>query len=527
MIKKLLWVVLLLLVQSKLYAQEKAIGIVYEDKNVNNIKDKAEGGIKGVAVSNGSEVVLTDERGRYELPIGKDDIIFVIKPSGYQVGLNADNLPQSYYIHKPLGSPKSKFKGVAPTGKLPKSINFALHKQVENDDFKILVMGDPQVLDKRELEYYNKSILSEAAQVKDIAFGISLGDMVQEDLGLNGDYKKLTSNLHVPWYNVLGNHDMNTDSGIDSLHDETFEADFGPASYSFNYGKAHFIILDNNVFPDPRGGKGLWAGYTKKQFRFIENDLKQVKKDQLVIIANHIQMNIVNENSFRKEDRQQLFNLFKGYTNVLVLSAHTHNNQQFFYTKEDGWPNETRLHEYNVGAACGNWYSGKINERGVAESTMSDGTPVGFVTMQISGNKYKADYKVSGKPEDYQIGLFHRKVMATIWWEGRGRLYANFFMGHKGSKVEYRIDNENWKPMRYIVEPDPAYIAELYRWDTADILFPGRRPTEPANCTHLWWAQLTNDRPLGTHSIEVRAKDDYGQTFVQKSSFRIEESKYK
>lgn len=526
MIQKNLWVVLLLIAQSGLYAQEKAIGFVFEDKNLNHIRDKKERGIKGVGVSNGSDVVLTDERGRYELPVGNDDIIFVIKPAGYQVALNSENLPQSYYIHKPLGSPEwLKYKGVAPTGKLPRSIDFALHQQIEDDQFKILVLGDPQVLDKKELGYFQKSILSEVAQVGDVAFGLTLGDMVQENLGLNSDYKKLVASLKLPWYNVLGNHDLNMDSAIDSLHDETFEADFGPASYSFNYGKAHFIILDNNLYPDPRGRKGLWAGYSKKQLRFIENDLKQVSKEQLIILANHIQMNIVNENSFRKADRQQLFDLFKGYNNVLVMSAHTHNNQQFFYTKENGWPNETPLHEYNVGATCGNWYSGKINDRGVAEATMSDGTPVGFVTLHISGNQYKADYKVSGKPKDYQIGLFHRKVMSTIWWEGRGRIYANFFMGHKGSKVEYRIDDADWKPMRFISEPDPAYIAELYRWDTADTLLPGRRPTEAADCTHLWWAPLTNDRALGAHTIEVRAKDDYGRVFVRKSSFRIEDSK--
>lgn len=525
MIQKILCVALFLTVQCSLYAQQKVTGIVYEDKNLNQIRDRAERGIKGVGVSNGAEVVLTDEHGKYVLPIGKDDIVFVIKPSGYQVAMNGDNLPKSYYIHKPLGSPKFKYKGVLPTGNLPKSVDFALHKQVENDDFKILVLGDPQVLDQREVGFFNKSILSEIAQVKDAVFGLTLGDMVQEDLGLSTDYKKMIASLKLPWYNVLGNHDLNMDATVDSLHDETFEADFGPANYSFNYGKAHFILLDNNVYPDPRGGRGLWAGYTKKQFRFLENDLKHVKKDQLIIIANHIQMNIVNENSFRKEDRQQLFDLFNGYSNVLVLSAHTHNNQQFFYKKENGWPNETPLHEYNVGATCGNWYSGKINDRGVAESTMSDGTPVGFVTLNISGNKYQADYKVSGKPKDYQIGLFHRKVMSTIWWEGRGRIYANFFMGHKGSKVEYRIDNEEWKPMRYILQPDPSYVAELYRWDTAETLLPGRRPTEPADCTHLWWAPLTNDRPLGSHTIEVRARDDYGQTFIQKSSFKIEESK--
>lgn len=505
-----------------LQAQDNVTGYVFHDANNDGIRDRNEQGLAGIAVSNGREVVKTDRNGRYELPIGHDDIIFVIKPSGYRVPLNTHNQPQFYYIHKPMGSPSNlEYPGVKPTGALPKSVDFALVPQREDSTFKMLVLGDPQVLDQRELGFFEKGIVSEIAGTDDAAMGITLGDIVQNDLGMHQDYIRLMGKVGIPWYNVIGNHDLNMDAPVDSLHDETFEANFGPATYSFNYGQAHFIVMDNNLYPDPRGRKGLWAGYSEKQLAFVENDLKHVGKDQLIVLVNHIQMNIVNENSFRKPDRQRLFELFRGYSNVLALSAHTHQHQQFFYGKEDGWPNETPLHEFNVGATCGNWYSGIINEHGVADATMSDGTPRGYVYLNISGNRYTANFKVAGKPADYQIGLFHRKVLGTIWWEGRGRIYANFFMGHKGSNVEYRIDDEEWKPMRHILQPDPAYVAELYRWDTADTLFPGRRPTEPADCSHLWWAPLPNDRGLGLHRIQVRATDDYGQVFVQESTYEI------
>ncbi len=54
----------------------------------------------------------------------------------------------------------------------------------------------------------------------------------------------------------MGNHDMNYDAVADSLSDETFESNFGPANYAFNYGQAHFIVLDNILYPDPRDGNG-------------------------------------------------------------------------------------------------------------------------------------------------------------------------------------------------------------------------------------------------------------------------------
>jgi hypothetical protein len=516
---------LILLSAGITFAQHKVNGYVFNDDNGNGKRDSREKGIAHVAVSNGRAVVVTDDKGKYELPIGNDDIIFVIKPAGYRVPVNANNQPQFYYIHKPNGSPAFKYAGVAPTGPLPKSVDFALISHPESDQFRMLVLGDPQVLDQREVGYFEKGIVSEITASKDVVLGITMGDMVQEDLNLTKDYIRVMAKAGVPWYNVIGNHDMNQDAP-DSLHAETFQSNFGPATYSFNYGKAHFIVLDDNLHPDPRGGKGLWAGYSQKQLDFVENDLKQVDKDQLIILANHIQLNIVNENSFRKKDKLALFSRLRGYTHVLVLSAHTHNNQQFFHGEPEGWLNPQPLHEFNVGATCGNWYSGRVNEEGIIRSVMSDGTPSGYVYLNIHGNQYTADYKVAGKPADYQMGLSHRKVLSTIWWDNRGFIYANFFMGYKDSKVECRIDGGSWKPMQRIVQPDPAYEAELLRWDDTEEMFRGRRPTEPADCSHLWRSRLPGDAGIGTHKIEVRGTDMFDRTFIQQSTYRIEEARF-
>lgn len=60
-------------------------GRVYEDLNGNGRMDHGEPGVPSVGVSIGRKVVLTDERGRYELQVDRDDILFVIKPAGYRV----------------------------------------------------------------------------------------------------------------------------------------------------------------------------------------------------------------------------------------------------------------------------------------------------------------------------------------------------------------------------------------------------------------------------------------------------------
>src|SRR5690606_41981288 len=95
-------------------------------------------------VSNGKEVVQTDKNGKYQIPVENDNIIFVIKPSGYALPVDADNQPKFYYIHKPNGSPALKYPGVTATGALPQSIAFALTLKEEPANFSAFVFGDLQ-----------------------------------------------------------------------------------------------------------------------------------------------------------------------------------------------------------------------------------------------------------------------------------------------------------------------------------------------------------------------------------------------
>ncbi|MBS1605021.1 MAG: calcineurin-like phosphoesterase C-terminal domain-containing protein [Bacteroidetes bacterium] len=443
--------------------------------------------------------------------------------------VDGNNLPKFYYIHKPKGSPAFEYKGVDPTGPLPRSVDFALMPQAESDHFRALVFGDPQVNDETEMGYYEHDIISELRGVKDVAFGLSMGDMVQKELPQHKRYAEITGEVGVPWYNVIGNHDLNHDCGEDSLNHETFEATFGPVDYSFNYGRAHFIVLNDNLYPYPairRGQRpGLRNGLRPSQLEFIRNDLRYVDTGSLVVLAFHCPINIIGPGSIDDAVRRQYFEILRAYPHVFNLCAHTHQLDQNFYTGKDGWNGVQAYHELDCGATCGNWYSGMVNENGFLEGMMSNGTPRGYLYLNISGNRYTADYKVAGKPADYQIRLYHRKVLTPVWWDGRGLVYANFFMGYKDSKVDCRIDDGAWKPMKYSVEADPYYLAQNVRWDEADTLFRGRRPTEAADCKHLWTAPLPCTLGVGTHRIEVRATDMFGRTYVQTSTYRIENPK--
>lgn len=503
-------------------AQDTAKGFVYVDQNENGKKDKREIGISGVAVSNGIEVVKTKKDGSYELPVDDDTIIFVIKPAQYGIPVNENMLPQFYYIHKPNGSPKDMtYPGVLPTGPLPKSVDFGLIPQKEEEKFRVLVFGDPQVYSQQDIDWFRKGILEELQGVKNVAFGISLGDLVGDNLHLFNNYIDEMKTLGIPWYNMVGNHDLNFDTSSDELTDESYEAKFGPANYSFEYGKAHFIVLDDILVPDPRKDSGYWGGLRPDQLQFLKNDIEQTATDKLIVISYHIPM---GKWGFREEDRKELFTYLKNHPKVLMMAGHTHLQRHNFYGKEDGWLQEHPVHEYNAGTTSGDWYSGELNSDNVPFATMRDGTEKGYAFLTVEGNAYSIDYKVAGKENDYQIGVFAPKVVGYRK-DTTFDVFANFFMGDENSKVEYHIGDGEWKTMEKIDSFDPSYYEAYRRWDTMEALVPGRRPSNPVTSSHLWKGAVTTELPIGTATLQIRATDLFGQVHTATKEIRIDPPK--
>lgn len=503
------------------YGQDVARGVVYEDNNKNGTRESDEKGIEQVAVSNGVDVVLTDTDGKYELPVRENSVYFVIKPYGYQYLLDEDNTPQFFYIHKPQGSPQLKYKGSKPSGKLPQSLDFALIKnQSEQKSFKALIFGDPQAYTMDQIGYFDKGIVKDIQNTEQFAFGLSLGDLVGNDLTLHQPYKKAIAQLGLPWYNVMGNHDLNFDVKEDEFSDETYEKNFGPGNFSFNYGDAHFIILDNILYPNPQTGKGYMGGLRKDQLDFVENNLKYVPKDKLIVLAFHIPLFHDNPEVFRTEDRQRLFDLLADYPNTVSMSAHTHLQRQNFYSQHDGWKQETPHHEYNVGTTSGDWYSGLKNQDGVPIATMRDGTPKGYAILNIDSNSYTFDYKVAGKPLEYQIQITFPTVVRQAYTR-RHSLYANFFIGSAEDQVEYSLDGENWTEMIHAVQQDPSYQYNMLQFDHTETLLDGIRPSKAVSSTHLWEAKLPTKLEPGDYQIQIRATDMFGRMHTATKDIQI------
>ncbi len=311
------------------------------------------------------------------------------------------------------------------------------------------------------------------------------------------------------------------------MSDETFEKYFGPATYAFNYGNVHFIVFDDILYPDPRDGMGYWGGLTKRQFGFIKNDLKYIPKDKLIVFASHIPISedeeevAPNYDAFRDADRNKLFELLKDYPYTFSMSAHRHKQSQDFLTAKDGWLGEGMHHHFNVGATCGSRYTGQLNDKGVPISTMRDGTPKGYVFITFTDNKYVIDYKVADKPSDYHINIYAPKAVEKDK-RTSAEIAANFFMGSKYDTLLYRIDDQEWRTMRYSEKFDPSYCFSIYQWDASETLLPGNRPSLPNVSKHLWVAPVPVNLEKGNHKIQVKVTDRYGRDFKAEKVYRIE-----
>ena len=502
-------------------AQQHVSGFIFHDLNANGIHDEGEPGIAGVAVSNGSDVVLTNQNGHYALDISDDATIFVIKPGNYNYPVNDLNLPQFYYNHKPKGSPDLKYTGVDPTGPLPESVDFGLLSGSDSDEFSMLVFSDPQSYTEEQISYYDRSIVEELAGVQGHSFGITLGDIVGDNLDFFESTNRATAQIGLPWFHVFGNHDMNFDAGIQQHADETFERVYGPATYAFNHGKVHFIILDDVIYPNDIDDRFYVGGLREEHFRFIENSLRFVPKENLVVLAMHIPL--FNEapwgETFLNSHRERLFNLLRNHPFTLSLSGHTHIQRHYYFDKEDGWNNADPHHHYNVGTSSGDWWSGEYRDNGTPDATMRDGTPQGYNILRFKGNTYAYDYKVVGEHEDFKMLIYGPKAV-PLNQRFRGEFYVNFFQGSENDTVEFSVNGGEWRTMRYAVEQDPHVSAMRYRWDHAETLPKGTRPSNPVNCYHLWKARVPTNVPAGENTIHVRVKDKLGR--VYESSWKFE-----
>jgi hypothetical protein len=494
-------------------------GTVWLDADRNGRRDASEAGVRGIKLSNGREVTVTDADGRYAIDLRDGDTLFMVRPAGYDLPVRADGLPDFWRHHLPRGSPPLRYGGIAPVAL--EYADFALRPgTAASAVVDVLVFGDPQPKRAQHVDFYARDIVAPLIGRAQAQFGLSLGDIVDDDLSLYPTMNRATARLGLPWLHLPGNHDLDFDAprDEDSLH--SYRAVYGPESYAWEASGAAFILLDDVIY-DP-ATRGYVGGLRADQFAFLEAYLATVPLDTQLVVAAHIPFHdhMPGRESFRRADRERLFALLTRFPRVLLLSAHAHAQRHHLHGPESGWHGAEPLHEYVVGAACGGFWSGLPDGEGIPDARMNDGTPNGYARLRIDAEGYRLRWHAARDPADTRIALHAPRVLRQGAYPAFA-VSANVYMGDADTRVEYRIDAGEWRPMRRELRPDPDLVAINVDDDASPELRSFDRAVEAQPSTHLWRGTLPTDLALGEHVIEVRAFDRWDGELRARTTYRL------
>ena len=360
-------------------------------------------GVPGVVVSDGVEVVTTDEKGFYQIASEKKwGYVFISVPSGYEVP-SEGILPQ---FHRYLKSEANVIENA----------NFTLTAVSSQDQFKILMLGDMHLANRTgDLSQFSE-FTSEVndyvnARSGEKIYAITLGDMTWDLYWYSNLYyfpeylatmNSAISNLQV--FHTMGNHDndFKTYSDFDAAF--KYVRDIAPTYYSFNIGKVHFIVLDDIDCDkyDGTNSRNYVKTISNEQLEWLRKDLSYVDKSTPLIVTMHAQVFYPSGSGFKIDHDQtntaELFNILDGYK-VHFVTGHTH--MSFNVVPEESVTGGRDFFEHNAGSICASWWwSGHLTP-GVHISL--DGTPGGYSIWDINGTDMQWIYKSTGFSEDYQF----------------------------------------------------------------------------------------------------------------------------
>ena len=455
-----------------------ASGINIQVKGKISCQGKA---LSSVQVTDGKTIVTTDRNGKYCLQTTSEkEYVYYTLPSGYESPIE-NGIPVFY-------------KKINPELK-KQSVNFDLNKATKSQTNHVfLVWADPQVLEMEEfpqLEEVVKDVNKTIAKIPSETYihAISAGDNVFDRLNFFDKYKQVISEIKVPFYQVIGNHDMDYNNRSNELSAKSFTAAFGPAHFSYNVGNVHYVVLKNVFY---YGFSYRYIGYIdENQLQWLEQDLKQVKPGSTVMLTMHIPT-IYGESekadSFTSEmsnsllNRQALYRILAPF-NTHIFAGHSHT--QWF---TQAAPN---ISEHVHAAASGAWWQGEV---------CPDGSPKGYTVYEINGDSVSWYFKGVNQDKAEQFKLYKTGADAN---------YPDCFIANV-----YNYDPQ-WKVVWYENDVLKGEMTRYWGKDpfAAELYQPGKNKKHgwlsASQTHHLFRAQPENPNS----KITVEVTDRFGNIY--------------
>ena len=444
-----------------------------------SVTDTEGNAIAGVVVSDGLNTVQTDAKGKFQMETDEDSrFVFISTPSGY--------------VSATLKGKTLFYKEIQ---KNTKTYDFIVEKNAKDDtNHNVIVIADPQISERDELPEltkHAKDIEEYTRQMDgDYTFGICLGDIVGWDHSIYPEYNRIMGNAGFEYRYVIGNHDMTNYGRSHETSMTDYGSMYGPCWYSFNVGKVHYIVLNDNFFI---GRDWYYIGYLdERQLRWLEKDLSYVRKGSKVVVCTHIPTTLdkSDRDAFQSDmmldnlcNKPELYRMLEPY-DALILSGHMHTADY-----EQIAPN---IAEINIAGLCGAWWCGEV---------CIDGSPAGFKHFDMDGKDVSWIYKGCGHPLDYQMKVYIDDPGYL------GEVVANVWDYDPEWKVEYFEDGKKVCDMERFKAQDPL-AKELYK-DPASLK---RNWVYAAPTENMFRTKYSSD----AKTLEVRVTDRFGRVYSKK-----------
>lgn len=475
----------------------------------------------GVPVSDGFTVVLTDEQGAYAMETDKAaGLVFITTPSGYTPAASNVNLPLFWNL---ITSPADE----------DERADFVL-EPTDDSRFAFVAFADNQISNRHgEVTCFNTTTVPDInatlAQLREDGYNpflIALGDQAHDcywkanRYGLPEAYADLRK-LDAPLYNVMGNHDNDNTAMNDFDAAAEWRRHIGPNYYSFNKGGVHFVVLDNIEVVDESPLKSDDGECVYKhriapyQLEWLKKDLELVKdKNAPLVLLMHAPLYYFpgGKRQYYIENPEELLALLADFTDVRVLSGHTH--VSYATESEDG-----RIYENNYGAVCGSWWLNARVELGNDNNLCRDGTPSGYGVWRWNGDSFSNYYKGTGLEPDAQFRAydlncveFDNDAVAAEYIKGRKKeneILVNVWGYGPGWKVEVF---EKGKPLAVerVRTKDPLFLISC----PIPYVEQGREligTVRPVFTMHMFKAKAKSAKT----PVEIRVTDPEGRVYTE------------
>ena len=223
-------------------------------------------GLGGVRISDGLSVVRTTSDGSYTLVSdATQPFVFVSTPAGWQPTRNPSGTARFYLP-------------IAPSAAEQRA-DFVLVPRAGDAKHTLLVLADPQTENRYETGLLHAETVPDVQETiralgDRVVAGVACGDIMFDDLTLFPEWERAVQRMGAPFYQVIGNHDLDFDSMTDEGASKTYGEHFGPTAYSFDMGAVHYVVLDNVFWH----GAGYLGYIDARQLAWMAADLATIER---------------------------------------------------------------------------------------------------------------------------------------------------------------------------------------------------------------------------------------------------------